>query len=871
MKDSKKKRKRLSRKSLKQGARGAISILLCLLLSPFVTVTLALVEYARYQQVVELCDEVYELTGISVLSDYDTYLHQRFGLLATSQTNDLSTTGLSLLEENVKMLGNQVTLDGASVEGALSLSNVDILKQQVVDFSELTASAAVLEKDLNLDELLDKLSGLTEISGFLDTVDSLADLTEAVRKAAEKLQNLEAVVQDAYDSANAITSTATTLAADMAALYQKLSEQGVALPEDASQEAINAAIDSFQRDYQEDYRSILEQGKALYNQLKELPNKLDKIKTAADEFVAAVQEAKTAAEGVVDSNDQDPDGTITKAATQTLEEVLDEMESLIDSTIAEITDDAIQKGKEAVNDIIDTALETAGLKDVVDRYQQILDGTYFSSPMGETAKQDLIAFLKSVYTVCQTQSGDALIEYFKDILIPDLTDLNLTDIWREVTNVADSAARALITEETKKVGEMINNLIDMVTSLFGVDIKVFYDDKLNAQIPSGDGDGGGYQDFLDAWSELKSAAQGFASALTSGIFALIKALIELTKMLVAIGKLLGAVITIVGEALGSIGEFVGDFFDGDTRGVYERLLISGYMRHNLPCRLDADYILDGEEGAPTGLTGYSFGDIPSVETAGQSFTPPGGFEDLAQVINNTKSGSSTDPMFKGAHMEYILGGTNSEIANQNIAFFNMYFLRLMLNLVTVMKDNEVRALATSATIASWVVYIIYILAEPFCDMLLLVNNLSVPLVKSRCWLVPTQLTKYLTRLGEATLGSELEDQLKSFVNGTDFGPNTSGAGESEEDARETDYRTHMLILMMIFVGPDVQIKRLSDLIEMETKVYYDQQGESFQMSKAYTAVTVSGKAELGAILDLGKASGAGTFLPSVELKQMISY
>lgn len=871
MKDSEKKRKRLSRKSLKRGARGAISILLCLLLSPFVTVTLALVEYARYQQVVELCDEVYELTGISVLSDYDTYLHQRFGLLATSQTNDLSTTGLSLLEDNVRMLGNQVTLDGASVEGALALSNVDILKQQVVDFSELTASAAVLEKDLNLDELLDKLSGLTEISGLLDTVDSLADLTEAVRKAAEKLRDLEARVQDAYDSANAITSTATTLAADMAALYQKLSEQGVALPEDASQEAINAAIDSFQRDYQEDYRSILEQGKALYNQLKELPDKLDKIKTAANEFVAALQEAKAAVEGVIDSNDQDPNGTITKAATQTLEDVLKQMEELVDSTIAEITDDAIQKGKEAVNDIIDTALETAGLKDVVDRYQQILDGTYFSSPMSETAKQDLIAFLKSVYTACQTQSGDALIEYFKDILIPDLTDLNLADILRNVTNVAERAAGALITEETKKAGEMINNLIDMVTSLFGVDIKVFYDGDLNAQIPSGDGDGGGYQDFLDAWSELKSAAQGFASALTSGIFALVKALIELTKMLVAIGKLLGAVITIVGEALGSIGEFVGDFFDGNTRGVYERLLISGYMRHNLPCRLDADYILDGKEGAPTGLTGYSFGDIPTAETAGQSFTPPGGFEDLAQVINNTKSGSGTDPMFKGAHMEYILGGTNSEIANQNIAFFNMYFLRLMLNLVTVMKDNEVRALATSATIASWVVYIIYILAEPFCDMLLLVNHLSVPLVKSRCWLVPTQLPKYLMRLGEETLGSELNNQLKSFVDGTDFGPNTSEAGESEADAGEADYRTHMLILMMIFVGPDDQIKRLSDLIEMETKVYYDQQGESFQMSKAYTAVTVSGKAELGELLNFGKASGAGTFLPSVKLKQMISY
>lgn len=875
MKDSGEKKKRLSRKSLIQGARGAISILLCLLLAPFVTVTLALVEYARYQQVVELCDEVYELTGISVLSDYDTYLHQRFGLLATSQTNDLNTTGLSVLEQNVQMLGNQVTLDGASVEGSLSLSNVDILKQQVVDFSELTVSAAVLEKDLHLDQLLEKLRGLTGVSGFLNTVDSLADLTEALRKAAEKLQALEAVVQDAYDSVNTIAGTATTLASDMAELYQKLSDQGIALPEDASLEAIDAAIDSFQQDYQEDYKSVLEQGKSLYNQLKELPDKLEKIKTSADEFVTAVQEAKAAAEGVIDSNDQDPDGTITQAATETLEDVLNEMEGLVDSTINDITDDAVQRGKDAVNEIIDTALETAGLKDVVDRYQQILDGTYFSSPMSETAKQDLTGFLKSVYTACQTRSGDALAQYLKDLLVPSLTDLNLSSILTNVGSVANRAAGELLTEETKKVGEMINKLIDMATSLFGVDVKVFYDAELNAQVSSRDGSSSGYQDFLDAWSELKSAAEGFADALTSGISGLIKALIELAKMLLAIGKLLGAVVTIVAEALVSIGSFVGDFFSGDARGVYERLLLSGYMRHNLPCRLDADYILDGKDGAPTGLTGFSFGDIPHVETEGQSFTPPGSFEDLASVISSTKAGSGTDPMFKGAHMEYILGGTNSEIANQNIAFFNMYFLRLLLNLATVFRDNEVKVLATSATVASWVVYIIYILAEPFCDMLLLVNNVTVPLVKNNCWLVPTQLPKYLMKLASGTLGRELRNQLEgkltSFVDEADFGDGQSGGGDGTSDESDLDYRTHMLILMMIFVKPEDQIKRLQDLIEMEAQVYYQEQGESFQMSKTYTAVTVSGEADLGVLLDLGKASGGGTFLPSIELKQMISY
>ena len=225
-------------------------------------------------------------------------------------------------------------------------------------------------------------------------------------------------------------------------------------------------------------------------------------------------------------------------------------------------------------------------------------------------------------------------------------------------------------------------------------------------------------------------------------------------------------------------------------------------------------------------------------------------------------------------MEYILGGTNSEIANQNIAFFNMYFLRLLLNLATVFRDNEVKVLATSATVASWVVYIIYILAEPFCDMLLLVNNVTVPLVKNNCWLVPTQLPKYLMKLAEGTLGRELKDQLEgkltSFVDEADFGEGQSGGGD-EQDGSDLDYRTHMLILMMIFVKPEDQIKRLQDLIEMEAQVYYQEQGESFQMSKTYTAVTVSGEADLGVLLDLGKASGGGTFLPSIELKQMISY
>ena len=158
----------------------------------------------------------------------------------------MSTAGVSLLEENIEMLGNQVELDSLSVNGSLPLSNVDMLQQQVVDISELTASTAVLAKDLKLEDLLEQLAGMSGVEDFLNTVDSLAELSDAIREAVEKLEALKTAVDTLASSINEITTTATTLASDMAEFYQKLSDEGIALPADATAEQITAALESFQ-------------------------------------------------------------------------------------------------------------------------------------------------------------------------------------------------------------------------------------------------------------------------------------------------------------------------------------------------------------------------------------------------------------------------------------------------------------------------------------------------------------------------------------------------------------------------------------------------------------------------------------------------
>lgn len=865
MKNREKKTRRLSRKTLMRGTRGAISILLCLVLTPFVSVTLGMVEYARYQQVVALCDEVYELTGMSLLTDYDHYLQERFGLLATNQQGDLGTDGVQLLEENMKLLGNQVTLGNPSVQGTLALSNEAMLRRQVVDVSEMTATTALLAKDLKLEELLDKLAELQGVGDFLGTVRSLTELTDAVREAVEKLKTLQQKADDLNTGVMEVTATATTLASDLAAFYQKLSDQGLALPADATLEEIDAALEQFQQSYQKEYTALFRTGKTLYEQLRALPGLLDAAKTAANEFVTAVEAAKNAAKAVVSTNDVDKDGSISKEATETLQDVLNRMEKLVEEALVDITDGAIQAGKDAVNDILDAALENVGLKDVVNRYQQMANGTYFSTPLSDLAKADLTAFLKSVYTMCKTHRPDTLKEYFKSILVPDL-QFDPEGLASEISRVLSQATGDLVNKSTDRVGQLLTDLTNVVNGLF--DLKVFYDSNLDSFVNVAGENSNPYQNFLNALGRLISASQDFGDSLTKeGIDGLLGALKAIADMFRAIVDTMGALINIVGTSLTSIASIISDFWNGNTRGLYERLLISGYMRHNLPCRLDADTILDGAEGDSVSLTGFSYADLPKLPSQSIFEELKDGFTGLGEFISNLQKGHGDDPIFQGAHLEYIRAGTNSEIANQAITFFDLYFLRLLLDIPTVFKDGEVKGLAASATIASWVVYVLYILAEPFCDTVLLVNGVDVPFIKGKCWLVASKLREFTDKLGEATMGDALKAELDKLMDEKGFGSNADGG----DDWKDTNYQTHVLVLLLIFVQPDTQIERLGNLIEMEATEYYRQQGQSFKMSETYTAVSISAQADLKTLLDVGLAAGGDPLQPSFDLKQTISY
>ena len=193
------KRKRIDTGKLIKCINGSISILLCLIITPFLTVAAGLAEYARYQEAIEINDEIYELTGISLLANYDQYIHNRFGLLSVSQAGgkSMEENATEQFEKNIAQLKTQISLNGrVTAEGRLPLvkgNDYSVLKKQVLNVSELTVPTAILTEDLEIFlNLLNAIpNAIQEIGTLIDVISDMSELTQILSYAVDRLSNLK--------------------------------------------------------------------------------------------------------------------------------------------------------------------------------------------------------------------------------------------------------------------------------------------------------------------------------------------------------------------------------------------------------------------------------------------------------------------------------------------------------------------------------------------------------------------------------------------------------------------------------------------------------------------------------------------------------
>lgn len=855
----KRKSKRFSKYKLIKGLRGSISILLCLLVTPFLSITLGLIEYYRYQELFALSKEVMNVSAVSSMAEYDEYIHDRFGLMCSNQ--DIDTDDEALFKDNLSMLGKQMDSFELSIKGDddLSLFNQTVLRKQLVDFGELTTTSAILLEDFNLQELLDSLQGVSQFEKIMGVVDDLASLSDAVTKAVEALDDLKTTIESLQTQITTTITSTQEYAKKCADFFKLIKDEGISLPANATAVEIDKAVKTFYDTYVDKFQTLYKDGKDLIQTFSDTESLITSLPGKITAFSNAVKNArKVAGEiGNADVGDEDIDD-VDSVAVGALEEVLTQMEETLATTVEEIKESTINVVKDSIATVKQQMLESIGLGGKIDRINSIIKGDYFTWELSPEAKQDIVDFLQAVYSVYQTDSADDLEAFFKNKFLPDFSSFDLENLNDVIKSTLNEALEAIGTSAKDSIISLLTKLVNIVDGLF--ELNVFNDEKLNAY-PNivTDGNKGPQQDFLDAYQNLKKAIDEFGESFTSGnpIKMIIGCVTAIGKMFASIGKMIGAIIKIATDAVSNIISLGAAALSGDFGDLYERLLLGGYAVHNFPCRLDSTGELKSiTSGNVTlkgsGLTGFAYDDIVRPD----SYT-------------GTSVDNNTDTMFKGAELEYIRSGTCSEKDNQTFVFWDIFFLRLILDIGSVLKNGDVRAISAMAGIASWVVLILYALAEPFCDTVIMVNGGTIPLLRigenNFCWLTATGIPRFVHKLADLTLSDELWEDIQSVSGG-----NKNAAmipydeGKNGSKLNSIDYKTQLLIIILLYVSPSKILSRIQDLIQLEAAEYYRQQGKSFDINKAYTVLNLEAKIKYRMFFNL-------VDLDEVKIKQVMSY
>lgn len=313
-----------------------------------------------------------------------------------------------------------------------------------------------------------------------------------------------------------------------------------------------------------------------------------------------------------------------------------------------------------------------------------------------------------------------------------------------------------------------------------------------------------------------------------------------------------ALATTVWDLVTHVMAFMGDAITilGETVG--QKFLLTGYVAYNIPNRTTYK---------DSTLTGWKC-KLPSADSDGQGYA------------------------FYGAETEYIMMGSHSEAANQEMVFTIIWLVRMLYDVGFVFTNAEVASIAGEAGAATFgigtiVVYILYIVAEPFVDTLVLVNGGDVPIWKAKLYLTPSGIESLIKAFYRLKLTENQKNAAyKSVVNvmgagmvGENYAQNFADAYQSGIEDPELphppeivssltfDY-TKTLLLAMLFVNREEMLERLADIIQMEASYYYGFADEgqhigtyTFDLDKSYTYLRASGSFTMNEFMPVLNVTG----------------
>uniref|UniRef100_UPI004056719E DUF5702 domain-containing protein n=1 Tax=Agathobacter sp. TaxID=2021311 RepID=UPI004056719E len=835
------------------GTRGAVSLLMALIMSPLLSISLLVVESARYQNAVELTEEIIDSAVFSSLADYDSYIEQRFGLLSISQENDLNRTFSDLIDTNINLLGDSVTVSSKQAKGQYSLADVDILRQQILEFGEITVASEVIWEGLDFSELIDKLKKTLKIDAIekqVDEVNEMIDLTKSVVVLIENLSSLSSScadyvrkLNDYKSAASRFESKVVSLADTLESVEEKIRRENLEEVEEAKRaqeenetgeeiEEVRVLTDS-------EVKALVKKNSKVRNAVsaanseKEtykskaniLSEKIKKIKNEVTETLDAFQKISVKISETAVKAKEDSEANSGEDGSKEVQKALND--SVTDSSdyVSMLVEQVIHTVKNAIGDNFGTRADNE-----VNRLQKQV-----------TALSDF-----SANSVTKHWSSETVKNRY-GVLSISAVPLNLRDIIEDL--ITELNKKEAATEESVSC---IGNMIDTFYAL--MNLSGLYDDSLNAQVSNAKlhrsvGMSVSSKALITSGITLAKAGKSYTDAVSS-ISLIRKAVNTLKAIISLLQSVVSFLVSLVAWAAELVASIVGSWFDETT--FYEEMLLYGYGIYNFPNRTTY------EKGKT--LAGYKYSKI--AELAGWRNTNTSGGSLASFQISGNVQGN--DSMFKGAEAEYLFAGSNSEVMNQSVVFMNIYLFRLVLDIIPVLKNEEVTAISAAAGPAAILVKVLVAMIEPLLETFVLVNGGKAHVINDVIYLTPSgasQLALDFTDLTDV-LTSDIKKKIKDSIKGS--------VKPSANTTRLADasYSEHLLLLMLLKSNETVYLKRIQNIIQMETACYY-RNDYSFDLDKSFSYVEGNISYRLNPMFDMDSLSEIGLF--QIKSKRIAGY
>lgn len=776
-----------------------------------------MVETIRYQDVIEELTEISDISALSTLAHYDEFLKARFGLLATSQEEDISSLYTDYFNKNSKMIGKDFKLVSSDVEGAYTLRDIQVMRQQILEYCEISSAVEIALNGLGVSDLFDQLKEALKLDDIEKYSKGLSSSAELAKNLADLIKDIKTVItmtgqNGSYTKAKneyeaAYTSFESSLQNYISALNNSTAE-GDAIYQDVN--VVNAwnsfAVDDIA--YTSPRTNYANKINNLASQVVELKKNVIDISDRAKKILGNVEELR---EAVTDKDEAPTNFDYVLAVADTLQPL-----------VTHITDA---------------------------KFDQVSQDAY-SGLMGIKGSVNGISMKSYNHGSSSTNAG-AGYYYF----VPSA-----------ISNMGVAFAETLVELEKKAGGEqneMSSGLMELVSSL--CNIQGACDPHLNAIVgnpmnPSGFDP----NDFSNAVGTV--AIVGLVDAVRRFTMPenIVDLLIGLVELIGSIAALIVAITSWASSFLVNIGRIVATGMDGELGNAF---LLCGYAAYNFPNRTNYKEDIT--------FTGYEFKQEIFENVLGGNPTNATISDNLAAMkdLLAVKTESPTKPSFMGAEGEYLLCGYQNELQNQCGAFYNVMMLRMLLDFIPILLNNEVRTEAQSAGPYAWIIYILIIVAEPIFDAFILVNGGKQYLVKKVVYLTPSGAPKLAEDIFDFCSQAEsLKKLSETSENLTSKTPKSSGGDDYEFNGLfKCSYTEHLWLLFFLSTDTNVLMNRIQNVVNYESNAYYAHHEKPFELGNANTYIHSNIKYTINPMFDFSSMTDSTIIDKTISSDRYIGY